>query len=121
VGFKPGDISLVRFPRADLRRGKYRPVLLLSKMPGSFGDWLICVITSQLRHEIKGWDERIKKEDEDFKSSGLKVPSLIRIGKLATVEEEVLEGVLGNISLERLERILKRLSEHFEQEISAHE
>jgi len=34
MSFKPGDISLIRFPRADLQRGKYRPVLLLSKMPG---------------------------------------------------------------------------------------
>lgn len=41
----------------------------------------------------------------------------LKLGK----EEEVLEGVLGKISLERLERILKRLRDHFEQEISAHE
>jgi len=120
MNFKPGDISLIRFPRANLQRGKYRPVLLLSRMPGPFGDWLICAITSQLRHEVKGWDEKIEKADDDFKGSGLKVPSLIRIGKLATVEEEVLEGVLGKISLERLERILKRLRDHFEQEISGH-
>jgi mRNA interferase MazF len=121
MNFKTGDISLVRFPQADLQRAKYRPVLLLSKMPGQFDDWLICAITSQLRHEIKDWDERIDRADDDFESSGLKALSLIRIGKLATVEEEVLEGVLGKISLERLERILKKLSDHFEQEISAHE
>ena len=116
MSFKPGDISLIRFPRADLQRGKYRPVLLLSKMPGPFDDWLICAITSQLRHEVKGWDERINRADNDFKTSGLKVPSLIRIGKLATVEEAVLEGVLGQISSERLKRILRRLSGHLEKE-----
>ena len=27
--FKPGYISLVRFPRANLESGKYRPVLLV--------------------------------------------------------------------------------------------
>ena len=111
--FKPGNILLVRFPRADLQKGKYMPVLLLSKMPGPFDDWLICAITSQLRHEVKEWDERIEKTDDDFKSSGLKVPSLIRIGKLATVEKEVLEGMLGKVSLDRLNRILKRLRDHF--------
>jgi len=113
--FKPGDILLVRFPRANLQSGKYRPVLLLSRMPGPFDDWLICGITSQLRHEVEGWDEVVKRADSDFKSSGLKVPSLIRIGKLATVEEAVLEGVLGEISSERLMRILKRLMNHLER------
>jgi len=115
MNFKPGYISLVRFPRANLQSGKYRPVLLLSRMPGLFDDWLICGITSQLRHEVEGWDEVVKRADCDFKYSGLKVPSLIRIGKLATVEEAVLEGVLGEISSERLMRILKRLMNFLER------
>lgn len=114
MNFKPGEVSLVCFPRTDLQRGKYRPVLLLSKMPGPFDDWLICAITSQLRHEVKGWDERVDGIDDDFKSSGLKASSLIRIGKLATLEEGVLEGVLGEISADRLRRILKQLRDHFE-------
>jgi mRNA interferase MazF len=101
MNFRPRTISLVRFPRADLQKGKYRPVLLLSRIPGPFSDWLICAITSQLKHEVKGWDERIEAEHDDFSSSGLKVPSLVRIGKLATVEKGVLEGVLGEVSHER--------------------
>jgi len=120
MSFKPGDISVIRFPRADLQKRKYRPVLLLSRMPGPFDDWLICAITSQLRHEIKGWDERIEMKDGDFGSSRLKVPSLIRIGKLATVEEPILEGMFGEISSERLGRILKRLRNHLEREITDH-
>ncbi len=116
---KPGDISLVRFPRVDLQKGKYRPVLLLSKIPGPFDDCLICAITSQLRHETKGWDERMESTDEDFKQSGLKVPSLIRIGKLATVESEILEDTLGETSSERLKKILKRLTKHLDQEFVA--
>lgn len=118
MAFKPGEISLVRFPRADLQRGKYRPVLLLSKMPGPLNDWLICAIASQLRHEVKDWDEKIERTDGDFNGSGLKVPSLIRIGKIATVEEVILEGVLGEISSERLKKVLKRLKDHLEQKIT---
>ena len=121
MNFKPGDISLIRFPRADLQKGKYRPVLLLSRLPGPFNDWLICAMTSQLRHEVKKWDEPIKRVDDDFKSSGLKVVSLIRIGKLGTVEEEVLEGVLGRVSAERLVRILQKIRVHIEREIADHE
>lgn len=114
MSFEPGDVSLIRFPRADLRKGKDRPVLLLSKLPGPFDDWLICAITSQIRHEVKEWDERIERGDDDFKESGLTVPSLIRIGKIATMEEKVLEGVLGRISAERLAIILGKIRGHLE-------
>jgi GNAT superfamily N-acetyltransferase len=102
----PGIVSIVRFPQSDLREGKYRPVIVLSPLPGPFNDWLICAATSQLHHEIKDWDELISPADSDFVSSGLKAPSLIRIGKLATVESGVLEGVLGKISEDRLKSIL---------------
>ena len=110
---KPDDIMLVRFPHTDLKRGKYRPVLLISKFPGPFDDWLICAITSQLKHKIAEWDDIIKETDRDFESSGLKVPSLIRIGKLATVEESILEGQLGKISSKRLNKMLRRLENYF--------
>lgn len=57
MNYRAGDISLVRFPRADLEKGKCRPVLLLAKMPGHFNDGLVCAITSQLRQKVRGWDE----------------------------------------------------------------
>lgn len=115
MSFKAGCVSLIRFPRTDLAEGKHRPVLLLKKMPGPFSDWLICAITSQLRHAVPNWDEIIKPEDADHRNSGLKVPSLIRIGKLATVEEQVLEGVLGEISAERLTAIQLKISDYLER------
>lgn len=112
MNFKPGQISLVEFPRSDLKEGKNRPVLLLTNLPGPFDDWLICAITSQLRHEVPGWDEKISTEDDDFDSTGLKDASLVRTGKLATVEEGIFQGILGEISSERLGRIRNRLSKH---------
>ena len=78
------------------------------------------LLTSQLRHEVKGWDEKIERTDNDFEGSGLKVPSLIKIGKLATVEEEGLEGILGKISSERLKRVLKTLKDHLDREGTDH-
>lgn len=112
---RPGHISLVRFPRTNLAEGKYRPVLLLARMPGPFSDWLVCAITSQLRHAVANWDDEIQEADDDFESSGLKGHSLIRIGKLATVEEEMLEGVLGEISPQRLAVILSKVADCLER------
>ena len=113
---KPGHVSLVRFPRTNLEEGKCRPVLLLAEMPGPFHDWLVCAITSQIRHAVANWDEEIKETDDDFESSGLKGSSLIRIGKLATVEEGMLEGVLGEIFSKRLAAILLKMTDYLEHQ-----
>ena len=118
---KSGHVSLVRFPPTNLVEGKYRPVLLLARMPGPFSDWLVCAITSQLRHAVANWDEEIEEVDDDFVSSGLKEHSLIRIGKLATVEEEVFEGVLGEISSHRLAAIRSKIADCLERRVAGSE
>ena len=48
----PGAIVLLRLPQPDLLPGKLRPALVLSELPGPFGDILVCGISSQLRHEV---------------------------------------------------------------------
>ena len=106
-----GQIVLFRFPQADLEEGKLRPALLLGRLPGDYDDWLICMISSQMRHSIPEFDEIIRESDPDFAESGLKASSVIRIGRLAAVEGEILLGAIGKIAPERLERIKGRLAE----------
>ncbi len=102
---------LFRFPRADLEDGKLRPALLLGRLPGEHGDCLICMISSQLRHEVAGFDEAIGPGDDDFAGSGLKVRSLIRIGRLAVIERSILAGAIGRVADLRLREIRKRLAD----------
>jgi len=87
-----------------------RPALLLGKLPGEFDDWLICMISSQIRQYISGFDEIVNENDEDFWESGLKVASVIRVGRLAVVSGEILLGAIGQISNERLNRVKNHLS-----------
>jgi mRNA interferase MazF len=105
-----GQIVLFRFPQADLEEGKLRPALLLGRLPGEYDDWLICMISSQIRRHVPEFDEIIRQDDPDFAESGLKVSSLLRIGRLAVVEGEILLGAIGQIAPERLERIKRRLA-----------
>jgi mRNA interferase MazF len=106
-----GQIVLFRFPQTDLEEGKLRPALLLGRLPGEYDDWLICMISSQVRHYIPGFDEIVGEDDPDFAESGLKASSVIRIGRLAVVEEEILLGAMGQIAPKRLERIKRHLAE----------
>lgn len=108
---KPGQIVLFPFPQANLAAGKTRLALLLGKLPGPYTDWLICMISSQLYQYIKEFDEFVDISDPDFANSGLKMSSIIRIGRLAVVEESILLGAVGEIDTERLKRIKKNLSD----------
>lgn len=56
-----GQIVVFHFPHTDLEEGKLRPALLLSKLPGEYDDCLICMVSSQSRQYIAGFDEIIKK------------------------------------------------------------
>ncbi len=101
---------MFQFPRTDLEEGKLRPALLLGRLPGEYDNWLISMISSQLRHSIAGFDEVIQESDPDFAGSGLKMPSVIRVGRLAVVEGEVVVGAIGQIGTERLQGSLGRVA-----------
>ena len=65
---------------------------------------------SNLDQNVPDFDEVVTPNDVDFKDSGLKVPSLIRIGRLAVVDGGILIGKLGQIDTQRLLRIKQKLS-----------
>jgi mRNA interferase MazF len=54
------------FRKPILAEGKLRPALLLGKLPGEYDDWLICMISSQTRHYLAGFDKVVREGDEDF-------------------------------------------------------
>jgi mRNA interferase MazF len=106
-----GRIALLKFPRTDQAPGKLRPALVLRKIPGLYDDWLICLISSRLSQEIPGFDIVASEKDSDFKQTGLKNSSVIRISRLAVVSKDSLLGSMGSIGNERLNLIKNRLSE----------
>lgn len=106
---RPGQIVLFNFPQTDLVYGKLRPALLVSKLPGSCGDWLTCMISSQIGQYVEGLDEIIRAGDNDFARSGLKETSLIRVGRLAVVESGMLIGSVGEIAPGQLQRVKSNL------------
>jgi len=53
----------------------------------------------------------MQRGDSDFVASGLRAPSVIRVGRLAVVEGEMLLGAIGEIDSERLQRIKTRLAD----------
>ncbi|WP_199902240.1 type II toxin-antitoxin system PemK/MazF family toxin [Azospirillum sp. B506] len=98
------------FPFTDLNGRKLRPVLLIRRVSAQFDDWLVCMISSQVRQAEPGLDEILTPEDPDFGDAGLKVTSVLRLGRLAVIDGALLSGWIGEIGNERLVRLRHRLA-----------
>lgn len=107
---REGDIVITAIQQADGIR-KNRPGVFLREVR-PYGDLLICGISTQLRHEVAGYDEIVHANDFDFSSSNLTTTSLIRLGQLITVPRNHVTGKIGSISPDRHRRLLERLSEY---------
>ncbi len=107
---KEGDVVLTPLPQAD-GQVKNRPAIILREMP-PYGDFLVCGVSTQLQHQVVGFDDSIRPEDPDFATSGLKAVSLIRLGFLAVLPASSLLGAIGSIEKVRHTRLLERLSNH---------
>jgi mRNA interferase MazF len=109
MAYRPGDIAIAPFTHTDLTEGKNRPVLLLARLPNFDGDWLGCMITSQLHHYTEGIEVTISESDPDFNASSLKTSSLIRVTRLMVIAENQMTGGIGAISNERFEQVISNL------------
>jgi len=66
--------------------------------------------------KVTGFDEIVQEDDHDFGEYGLKVTSVIHVGRLAVVSRDILFGAIGKIPSERLHRVKKHLSDWLSEE-----
>jgi mRNA interferase MazF len=95
-----GDIVLLRFPYTDGQSFKRRPALVINDT--NDGDVVVCRITSQI------YKTKFDVKVDNWDKSGLKLPSVIRIHKIATLEKEMVESVMGKIDDSIKEKVEKR-------------
>ncbi len=110
MNVEEGEVVLTTLPQADGQL-KIRPGIALRIMP-AFGDILICGISTQMHHQVVGFDEIVLTSDADFAASGLRLSSLIRLDFLTVQPLADIGGVIGAISVTRHERLLRQLSEY---------
>ena len=106
-----GDILVFRFPQSNLIEGKLRPALVVKKIEGDFDDWLVCMISTQIRHKVEGLEVIVSESTKGFSDTGLKKESLIRTSRLAVVHTDIFEGRLGYLPNETFETVRNLLSE----------
>lgn len=90
TGISFGAIVLTDFPFTDLSASKRRPALVVSADNDRRTDVVVAYITSVPRIEPDAVPIM------PTPGNGLKVPSLVRFDKLATVDKAIIAGRLGN-------------------------
>ncbi len=88
--FHRGMVVLVPFPFADLAGRKLRPAVVISADPQA-DELVLAFITSVLGNRSpRGAEVELLRSDPEFALSGLKVDSLIRLDKVATLSIHVI-------------------------------
>ena len=98
---KKGDIILIPFPFTDLTGQKNRPALVLIT---TNTDITVAFITSQIK-----WQDEHDLQLEPSAENGLKTISLVRLSKLATLDNELVIGKLGNLHKPNIQKLNKNL------------
>ena len=87
--YHPGDVVLITFPFTHFKKTKKRPALVLLNVGDN--DVLVARITSKITHA--NFDVVMS----EWKEIGLVLPSIVRIHKLATIEESVIEKKIATL------------------------
>ena len=106
---KPGEIYLARFPFGDVPGMKLRPVLLLTGTVGSVPEVLVAYISSVLLAQPLPSDLILDPAQPAFRTTNLKVPSALRLHKLATIHSSSLARHLGVLESDQQSVVGKKL------------
>ena len=106
-----GKIVLVPFPFTDLTAAKLRPALVIYE---GEKDVIVAFISSKIPLELSEADVLIATENLDFKKTGLKVESVIKLDKVATVLTDLIVGELGELDKGLRVVVNRKLKEIFE-------
>ncbi len=93
-----------KFPFTDGKTFKKRPALIINDYDD--GDIIVCRITSQI------YNTQYDISVDNWGKYGLKLPSVIRVHKLATLKKDMVEIIMGQIDhplKEKVRTIIKQL------------
>jgi mRNA interferase MazF len=93
----PGDVVLIPFPFTDLSTVKQRPAIILSSLAFNqqHEDAILAAITSHVPDVLTS-DEYLLS-DEEQREAGLPKPSMIKMGKLVTLDQRLIRKHLGRM------------------------
>jgi PemK-like protein. len=106
-------IVLVPFPFDDLSSQKVRPAVCLTGEILPYGHIVLAFITSKISADPADTDLVIETTSAEFKQTGLKVSSTIRLHRLMTISKSIIWRELSILSKAQQQEIRNRLRKLF--------
>jgi len=106
-----GKIVLIPFPFTDLSATKLRPALVIHE---GCKDVIVAFISSKVPLQPSDADVIITKKHPEFPLTGLKVDSVIKLDKIATLSKNLIIGELGEIGPSIKDEVNKKLKKIFQ-------
>ena len=107
------SVVLVPFPFDDLSGTKVRPAVCLTDAVGTHRHVVLAFITSSLSPKPEASDILLDPSSAEFRSTGLKVPSALRLHRLITVSSSIIVRQLGVLPPKAQQEVQQRLRELF--------
>jgi len=88
-------IVLINFPFDDFIETKLRPAICLTNIISEHRHIILAFITSNLNNATEITDLIIEETNVDFEKTGLKVSSVIKMHRLITASDNIIQKVIG--------------------------
>ena len=90
-----GDLVVILFPFTDLSARSLRPALVVARLSGP--DVIVAFVTTSLQTINPLTAHVLRPGDNEFETTGLKLPSAVRLDRLATLHRNLVQRRLGHI------------------------
>jgi mRNA interferase MazF len=101
-----GKFVLVPFPFTNLKARKLRPALVLYE---GKEDVVVAFVSSRIDRFEPNTDVKIETSHPEFRTTGLKVSSIIKLTKIATLHKGLLIGILGELPKDLVQEVNLKL------------
>ncbi|MDP8240692.1 MAG: type II toxin-antitoxin system PemK/MazF family toxin [Candidatus Hatepunaea meridiana] len=94
------NVVLVPFPFDDISTVKVRPAVCLTNPIGQYNHVVLAFISSRIPIELLESDIILDSDHANFKITGLRVTSVLRLHRLMTVTTKIIQRKLGVLSVQ---------------------
>ncbi len=111
--YSQGQVVLIPFPFTDLTTTKQRPAVILSSdsYNRTHPDIILAAITSQVPTQLQPDEYLLSGTDQ--KIAGLPKPSVIKLGKIVTIDQRLIRKALGKLPLETMKKVKEVFQKNF--------
>ena len=111
--YSQGQVVLIPFPFTNLTTTKQRPAVIVSSNTynQTHQDVILAAITSKVPTNLM--PDEYFMSGNDQKAAGLPKPSVIKLGKIVTIDQRLIRKTLGKLPPDTMKKLKELLQSNF--------